>query len=97
VILGALTDAATRGIEALPDLIKTLDEYTWTDLTPAQMLTLGAIAFEIDPLSIGNLVLPGTVTTRAGASVVVLSEGADDIFVDLGDGWLTQETILQQQ
>jgi LCP family protein required for cell wall assembly len=96
VILGALTDAATRGIEALPDLVKTLTEYTWTDLTPAQLLTLGAVAFEIDPLQVGNLVLPGNVTTRSGASVVVLDEAVDAIFDDLADGWLSPETLAQQ-
>lgn len=96
VILGALTDAATRGIEALPDLLKTLDDYTWTNLSAAQLLTLGATAFEIDPLEIGNLVLPGTVTTRAGASVVVLNDGIDAIFEDLADGWLSPETLVQE-
>ncbi len=96
VILGALTDASTRGIEALPDLIKALTEHTWTDLSPAQLLTLGALAFEIDPLDVGNLVLPGTVTTRSGASVVMLDEGADEIFADLADGWLSPATLAEQ-
>jgi len=96
VILGALADAADRGIEALPDLVKILTEYTWTDLTPAQLLTLGAVAFEIDPEAVGNVVLQGTVTTRAGASVVVLDEdSARTVFEDLADGWLIPETLDQ--
>lgn len=90
VIAAALEGVHERAdITGLPDLLVILDRYTWTDLSLGDLLTLGAGALYLDPERVGNRVLPGTVTTRGGASVVVLSDGAEDIFRDLDDGMLT--------
>ncbi len=89
VIKGGLTGARATGIGSLPGLLSLLDAYTWTDLSAAELLQLGAIAYELDPDAVGNVVLPGTVGSANGASVVRLTSGADDIFEDLIDGVIT--------
>lgn len=76
-------------ITSLPTLLAVLDSFTWTDLPLGDLLTIAAGAFHLDPAGVGNQVLPGTITTRNGASVVVLSDGAEDLFRDLDDGILT--------
>jgi LCP family protein required for cell wall assembly len=92
VIAAALSAARERAdITGLPDFLALLDTYTWTDLELSELLTLAAGAFYIDPELVGNQVLPGTVTTRGGASVVVLTDGAEDLFRDLDDGMLTPD------
>jgi LCP family protein required for cell wall assembly len=89
VILGALDKAQAAGILELPGLLELLSQYTWTDLSAGDLLTLAAGAFEIDPARIGNRVLPGTIQMIAGASVVVLDPEAEEIYRDLDDGILT--------
>lgn len=87
VILAALAATRERDITAIPDLLVILTDHTWTDLTPGQLLTLAATAFEVDPRLVGNRVLAGTVVTRNGASVVLLDEPRAAItFRDLVDG-----------
>ena len=89
VILGALNKAQAAGILQLPGLLALLSEYTWTDLSAEDLLTLAAGAFEIDPAKVGNRVLPGTIQMIAGASVVVLDPEAEEFYRDLDDGILT--------
>ena len=86
VIDTGLAGTQAKGIESLPRLLRILTASTWTDMAPAQLLQLGAIAFEIDAARVANLVLKGTVTTRAGASVVLLSDEMEAVFEDLADG-----------
>ena len=74
---------------AIPNLLRLLDKFTWTNLSPAQLVTLAAAAYEIDGETVTNIVLPGSVRTISGASVVVLDSSAQDIFDDLADGLLT--------
>ena len=89
VILGGLTGAQEQGVLAIPNLLRLLDKFTWTNLSPAQLVTLAAAAYEIDGETVTNIVLPGSVRTISGASVVVLDSSAQDIFDDLADGLLT--------
>ncbi|HSQ37147.1 MAG TPA: LCP family protein [Acidimicrobiia bacterium] len=89
VILGALDKAQATDILELPRLLRLLCEYTWTDLTAEELLTLAAGAFEIDPANTGNAVLPGTIQMIAGASVVILDPEAEEFYRDLDDGILT--------
>jgi len=86
VIEAGLTGAQGMGIGKLPKLLRLLSADTWTDLSAAQLLQLGAIAYELDPAAVGNAVLPGSVGTTNGASVVYLSPDADAVFEDLIDG-----------
>jgi LCP family protein required for cell wall assembly len=89
VILGALEKTQAAGILELPRLLRLLCEYTWTDLTAEDLLTLAAGAFEIDPVNVGHAVLPGTIQMIGGASVVVLDPEAEEFYRDLDDGILT--------
>ena len=90
VILAALRGATEESITDLPELLSILGAHTWTDLALGDMVTLAATAFEIDPDSVENVVLKGTVATVGGASVVLLDEeDAARVFDDLSDGVLT--------
>jgi LCP family protein required for cell wall assembly len=90
---GALTAVQDRGILDLPFLLDVLMPRTWTDLTPEQLLTVAAGAYELDPALVGNVVLEGTVATRGGASIVDLdTEFAAATWADVADdGMLTPE------
>jgi len=89
VILAALIETLGGDITRLPTLIAILVDNTWTDLTLGELMNLGATAFLVDPATVTNEVLPGTVQMVSGSSVVILDEsGAGEIFEDLGDGVL---------
>ena len=90
VILGALQGVLERDITMLPGLLSILMDYTWTDLSLEDLLTVAAGGFLLDPDQVGNDVLPGVVVTRNGASVVNLSPDAEDMFRDMDDGALAQ-------
>jgi len=86
VIAAALEGVQERGLGDLPELLALLSQYTWTDLSAGDLLTLAAGAFELDPDAVDNLVLPGTLGTVGAASVVFLNPEAEDVYRDLEDG-----------
>lgn len=88
VILARLTALQDGDFSQLPTLISGLGAHTWTDLSLEDLLTLGASAYLIDPAKVGNAVVPGSVATRGGASVVVISDNAEPYYRDLDDGVL---------
>ena len=89
LIQAGMGETQAMSVRRLPNLLSLLSEYSWTDLTAAQLLQLGSIAFELDPANVHNVVLPGRVATVRTTSVVLLTPGADTIFADLADGVLT--------
>jgi anionic cell wall polymer biosynthesis LytR-Cps2A-Psr (LCP) family protein len=90
VILGALQGVMERDIRVLPALLSILMDFTWTDLSLEDLLTVAAGGFLLDPDRVGNDVLPGVIATRNGASIVNLSPEAEDMFRDMDDGALAQ-------
>ncbi len=88
VMLAALNSVLERDITALPRLVQILLARTWTDLGPGEVLTLAAGAFEVDPATVDNIVLPGEpAIVTGGAAVVLLDEAATAaIFADIADG-----------
>jgi LCP family protein required for cell wall assembly len=91
VVLAALGEIAGGDITRLPELLSILTRHTWTNLSPGDLLTLAATGFIVDPSTVENKVLPGTVTTRGGASVVVLDEvRSEEMYRDLDDGFFDQ-------
>ena len=92
VMMAALAELVDRDLTRLPETVALLSSYTWTNLSAGDLLTLTAIGFLITPENVINKVLPGTVTTRGGASVVVLDEaGAQEMYRDLDDGFFEAE------
>ena len=90
VILGALQGVLERDIRVLPTLLSILMDFTWTDLSLEDLLTVAAGGFLLDSDLVGNDVLPGVIVTRNGASVVNLSPDAEEMFRDMDDGALAQ-------
>jgi LCP family protein required for cell wall assembly len=86
IIGGALDKVQSFGPLDLPPLLSMLREFTWTDLDGGELLTAAAGAFELDAATVPNLVLPGSITVRGGASVVELADGAYEILAGLDDG-----------
>jgi LCP family protein required for cell wall assembly len=92
VMHAALEKVQEADLTMLPALLAMLDEFTWTDLTMEELITVAAGAFEMDSETVGNIVLPGTVDLIGGASVVVLDEeGAETLFRDIDDGMFSVE------
>ena len=88
--MAALDGVLERNITLLPPLLSILMEFTWTDLSLEDLMTVAAGAFLLDPTLIGNDVLPGVITTRSGASIVDLTDGAEVMFRDMDDGSLSR-------
>ncbi len=88
VMLAALNGVLERDITALPALVHIIYARAWTNLSLGDVLTLAAGAFEIDPTTVDNIVLPGELAVaEGGAAVVLLDEaGTDAIFEDVADG-----------
>ncbi len=94
MMLAVLRMLQLNGIETVPDLLIALTEHTSTDLTAIQLLQLGASAFMLDPDSIENQVLPGSLGRAANnASVIFLDAEADDTVADLRDDGLLTPTV----
>lgn len=90
IIMQAGIDAVQeRGIVVLPQLIKILEDSSWTDLAASELLTLGATAYELDSSLVTNHVIPGSVgATSGGASIVRVGGGAVAMFADQNDDGL---------
>ncbi len=86
IMKAALFEVQRRGIEQLPHLLELLAQYTWTDLSAEDLFTLAASTYELDPVGLTNMVVPGTVGWAGSASVVHLDDAAFDVFADLQDG-----------
>lgn len=74
------------GIDELPELMDILLDNTWTDLTTEDLLTMAATVYILEPETLVNMVVPGTVGNAGGKSVVFLADSASDIYADLADG-----------
>jgi len=89
IMQAAIDQIQPMGIDMLPMWIRILLDNTWTDLSSADVLTLGASIYYLESGDLENVVLPGTVGTASnGASVVFLDDEAEDIYRDLEDGLL---------
>jgi len=97
VILARLDRVLDGDFTQLPHLVAALAKHTWTNLTLEQLVTLGAGAYLLDPSEVGNAVVPGSVATRGGASVVLLSERAEDYYRDLDDGVLDLDYVTEDE
>ena len=88
IMQAAMHMVQDAGIELLPMWVKILLDHVWTDLSTEDVLTLAASAYFLEPESLTNFVLPGTVGTAGAASVVHLDPEAEDYYRDLEDGLL---------
>jgi anionic cell wall polymer biosynthesis LytR-Cps2A-Psr (LCP) family protein len=93
IMLGALQRVREMGIEALPELLRVLDDSCLTNLGAGELLDLAATALLIDPELVTNVVIPGSVgSTSGGASIVRIGGGADDVFADQADDGLLNDS-----
>lgn len=56
-----------------------------TNMSIPELFSLGLIASSLDPLKVTNLVVPGSTGTAGDASVVFISDAAQEIYADLRD------------
>lgn len=85
-MLAVLTTLQQGSVDDVPVLLGELVKYTVTNLTPTDLIQLGAAAFYMDVGEITNEVLPGHLGRAGnGASVVFLEPEADDIIADVID------------
>jgi len=86
IMLAGMIMVQEMGIDELPELMDILLEHAWTDLSTEDLLTMAATVFILTPEEMVNLVMPGSVGTAGGQSVVYLGSKAVDIYRDLADG-----------
>lgn len=92
VILAMLRLIQDRDVLAAPFFLDVLERHTWTDLPPSALIQLAATAFRMDADAIDNQVMPGTIGTAGGGSVVFLNDGYEDILADLVDDGILEDT-----
>lgn len=84
IMLATLTMLQQGSVEDVPVLVGALVKYTDTNLTPTDLVQLGAAAFYMDVGEVVNEVLPGQLGRAGnGASVVFLDPEADAIIQDV--------------
>lgn len=88
IMLAAIDMVQGLGLDAMPAFGQVFFENAWSDVPTDRLAQFAAFAFLVDTDELQNVVLPGTVQTISGSSVVVLDDIVDDVFVDLADGWL---------
>lgn len=81
----AMVAARSRGIEELPAMLEILTTHGWTDLSAGDLLTFGALVWELEPFEVTNIVVEGDNASRGGAAVVLLRESAQEVFASLAD------------
>ncbi len=81
----AMVAVQAGGIEDLPRLLELLTTHTWTDLPAGDLLTLGALTYELEPFEVPNVVVEGDNASRGGAAVVVLRDSAFEVFASLAE------------
>ncbi len=81
----AMVAVQSRGIEDLPRLLEMLTTHAWTDLPAGDLLTIGALIFELEAFEVPNMVVEGDNASRGGAAVVVLRETAFEVFTSLAE------------
>ncbi|MGB5567108.1 MAG: LCP family protein [Acidimicrobiia bacterium] len=90
VMLAVLHLLQMNDIVDTPEIVKLLLDYTWTSLTPTDLIQLGAAVHTLDPEAIDNIVLPGNPGWAGSASVVRLTSEADEMLDDLRDDGLVE-------
>ena len=88
LIIAGMSMARAGGHKGLLKYLGAMSPHVETDLSPAQVLNLGASVFRASPKTVKNVVVPGGVGTRSGQSVVVLGGAALSIFRDIRNGRL---------
>lgn len=92
VMLAVLTMLQQGSVEDAPVLVGELVKYTETNLTPTDLIQLGAAAFYMDVGEITNEVLPGQLgRAGGGASVVFLDPEAQDIIADVMEDGIREQ------
>ena len=75
-----------KGVTAVPALLEMLERHTITDLTPSQLVLVGAAIQHLDPFETTNVVVPASNGVAGAAYVARLQDGAFEIFANLADG-----------
>lgn len=86
IMLAALRTIQEMGVDKLPHMIGLLLKHTWTDLPSRDLLMWGAALYHLPAEDMVNMVMPGSVGSVSGQSVVFLAKRADGIYADLADG-----------
>ncbi len=91
-MLAVLTMLQQGSVEDAPVLLGELVKYTVTNLTPTDLIQLGAAAIYMDVGDITNEVLPGSLgRAGGGASVVFLDPEAEDIIRDVMEDGIREQ------
>ena len=88
LIKAGIAMARKTGPGALAGYLSKISPYLSTDLSVGEVLNLCASMYVNTSAAVPNKVVPGSIGTREGQSVVLLGSGARSIFADLKNGRL---------
>src|SRR5690606_12848214 len=80
VMMAAQVMLRSAGPGALPELLAGARPHVSTDLWPGELLVLAASTLRVDPDKVVNVVAPGGTGSAGGASVVFLSDSANQLW-----------------
>ncbi|WP_157693130.1 LCP family protein [Pedococcus dokdonensis] len=88
LIKAGITMARKAGPGALAGMLSKMSPHLSTDLSVTEVLNLSASLYVNASAGVPNKVVPGSIGTREGQSVVLLGSGARSIFSDMKNGLL---------
>ena len=88
LIKAGIVMARKAGPGALAGLLSKMGPHLSTDLSVGEVLNLSASLYVNTGAGVPNTVVPGSIGTREGQSVVLLGSGARSIFTDMRNGRL---------
>jgi len=86
LLMSGMIKLRGEGPQRLPALMTAISPHVSTDLTPAQVITLLASAYQVNPTRVGRLVADGQPVMIGGASVVQLTGKASSQLASFRDG-----------
>ncbi|YAL83740.1 LCP family protein [Dermacoccaceae bacterium W4C1] len=86
VLMSTVVTMRQKGVGFLPQLMTVVGPRVRTDLSAAQVLTLFAHTYALNPTQVGRQVTPVQPKTIGGASEVTLKPSAKDVFARFRDG-----------
>ncbi len=88
ILLAAGVAARLAGPAGLPRQMTITSKYVRTDLSAEDALTFLAAFYRLDPTKVGHEVVPGSIGTADGQSIVRVTSGTEAVFAKFRDGRL---------
>lgn len=86
LLMSGLIKLRGQGVQGLPNIMNAISPHVWTNLTPTQVLTFMASAYQVNPMRVGRVVAHDGVGQAGAASIVNVGPKARAAFAQFRDG-----------